>query len=364
MHVRQRKLGIALAVFVIALGVWGWQSRNVKAASFFAPLAQSEEPFTLYIVQPGDTLAAIALQYGVPLEVLMQLNNISDANLIFVGQQLRIPLPGASTATPTATTTSQPIATVTPTATSTAGPDATNTPPAKKTSTPTASPTPPPAAPGNPLWRPADTAIELYSPVADTIYHSPLEVIGYSQTSAGNVLIRLRDEQGNILGTRIAQGGSSDGYAFFQTYLRFEVDVDTVATLEVYEVNAKDGMETNTVQVPIVLRAGQRRIDVNQPKIGQSVCMPVQITGYSNTFEANVNVEVSQRDGKIVLASGNATGGSLGNFAEFATELNLELLVAQPLLIGAYESDAQDGRQVDHTRLPVSLYPPTSAACR
>lgn len=200
--------------------------------------------------------------------------------------------------------------------------------------------------------------------MADAVYHSPIEVIGYSQTFEGNVVIRLSDTQGNILGTRSTQGGSADGYAFFQSYLRFEVTTDTPANLEVFEVSAKDGKEINKVQIPIVLRSGQRRIDLDQPTIGQTVCMPVHIEGYSNTFEANINVEVSPRSGEVVLASGNATGGTLGNFAEFATQLNLDVEVAQPMLVGAYELDAQDGRQVDHTRLPISLYPSSSVQCR
>lgn len=44
-----------------------------------------------YTVQPGDTLSAIAVTYGVSINDLMAANGISDANRIFPGQQLRIP---------------------------------------------------------------------------------------------------------------------------------------------------------------------------------------------------------------------------------------------------------------------------------
>ncbi|MFN8444170.1 MAG: Gmad2 immunoglobulin-like domain-containing protein [Caldilineaceae bacterium] len=364
-----RKAKVAVLVIAIVCTIGFGQASGVNAASFSAPMAQNDEEFTFYTVQPGDTLAAIAQRYSVSLELLMQVNNIANPDLIFVGQQLRIPT-ATEPATPIPTSTSLPIATplpsttVTSTSTATPNPKVTKSPTPTATATFTPSPTPSPAAPGNSVWRPAEQAIELLSPVADAVYHSPIEVIGYSRTFEGNVVIRLSDTQGNILGTRNAQGGSVDGYAFFHNSLRFEVTTDTPATLELFEVSAKDGTEINKAQIPIVLRAGQRRIDLTKPLIGQAVCMPVRIEGYSNTFEANVNVELGPRSGEVVLASGNATGGSLGNFAEFTTELNLDVQAALPMLVGAYELDAQDGRQVDHTRLPISLYPSSSKQCR
>ena len=44
-----------------------------------------------HVVQAGDTLGNIALQYGVGLEALMQANGLSDADLISPGQALNIP---------------------------------------------------------------------------------------------------------------------------------------------------------------------------------------------------------------------------------------------------------------------------------
>lgn len=51
--------------------------------------AQSAGP--VYIVQPNDTLYSIAARFNVSMASLMAANNISDANLISVGQQLVIP---------------------------------------------------------------------------------------------------------------------------------------------------------------------------------------------------------------------------------------------------------------------------------
>jgi murein DD-endopeptidase MepM/ murein hydrolase activator NlpD len=57
--------------------------------------AQTEEP--IYIVQPGDTLNAIAGRFGISLNELLNANNITNPNFIAVGQSLIIPgLPGIS----------------------------------------------------------------------------------------------------------------------------------------------------------------------------------------------------------------------------------------------------------------------------
>ena len=45
----------------------------------------------LYIVKWGDTLSQLALDYGVTVESLVRLNNIANPNLIYVGEILRIP---------------------------------------------------------------------------------------------------------------------------------------------------------------------------------------------------------------------------------------------------------------------------------
>ncbi|MEY8441159.1 LysM peptidoglycan-binding domain-containing protein [Lactobacillaceae bacterium 24-114] len=52
-----------------------------------------------YTVQAGDSLSAIAARYGMSYETLAQLNNISNPNLIQVGQVLRISGSSSSTST-------------------------------------------------------------------------------------------------------------------------------------------------------------------------------------------------------------------------------------------------------------------------
>lgn len=54
-------------------------------------LTPTDAPDESYVVQPGDTLAEIAIQFGVALDVLAEVNNIANIDHIEVGQTLIIP---------------------------------------------------------------------------------------------------------------------------------------------------------------------------------------------------------------------------------------------------------------------------------
>ncbi|MBW5445871.1 LysM peptidoglycan-binding domain-containing protein [Cohnella sp. CFH 77786] len=47
-----------------------------------------------YVVKKGDTLSAIARQFGTTVDAIAKANNIANVNLIYTGQRLTIP--GAS----------------------------------------------------------------------------------------------------------------------------------------------------------------------------------------------------------------------------------------------------------------------------
>ncbi|MBI4300447.1 MAG: LysM peptidoglycan-binding domain-containing protein [Chloroflexi bacterium] len=50
---------------------------------------QSEK--SVYVVQPGDNLNAIAQQFGVTVEAIVKANGLADPNVLSVGQSLNIP---------------------------------------------------------------------------------------------------------------------------------------------------------------------------------------------------------------------------------------------------------------------------------
>ncbi len=45
-----------------------------------------------YIVQPDDTLFGIALKFNVPIDALKELNNLENPELIYVGQEITVPV--------------------------------------------------------------------------------------------------------------------------------------------------------------------------------------------------------------------------------------------------------------------------------
>ena len=61
---------------------------------------------TIYVVQPGDTLADIAARFCITIEEIQRLNTIVDVTQISIGEELRIPIRegGCGAASPTAAT--------------------------------------------------------------------------------------------------------------------------------------------------------------------------------------------------------------------------------------------------------------------
>jgi N-acetylmuramoyl-L-alanine amidase len=86
--------GISLADLVAANGVADpdviFAGETLKIDT---PAATVSVPDTSHAVVEGDTLAVIAGQYGVSVEALVQANGLADANFIYIGQVLAVPAP-------------------------------------------------------------------------------------------------------------------------------------------------------------------------------------------------------------------------------------------------------------------------------
>lgn len=356
---------VLMLIFVTTLMSWLVQQ------PLFAAVRQqttATDAATTYVVQAGDTLSSIARRFETTVAALMELNNLTNPNVIYVGQTLLIraeeatPTPGSTVpeATPTQTATS----TLAATATAVTTPTLTATPEATVTITTT------PVVTTTPVWTDPQLPIEVFSPVGNGLYHSPIEVIGFSQTFEGNVNLRLSDDAGNVLAERNTIGGSvdvrepqsNDGFAFFHSYLRFTATEPITGLLEIFESSAQDGSEINKVSIPMTLLPGQRVIDINNLTPGKIVCSPIIVAGYSNTFEATLLVDLSDRAGDTISQT-NTMGGNLGIYADFLTTLESDGEEAQPLLVGAYEEAASGAGAVDRTRFPVTLYPASSTEC-
>ena len=148
-----------------------------------------------YSVVLGDTLAKISSRFGVSVDELVKLNNISNPNLIYVGEVLRIDAAAAAKTQTTAatvakasvtqTTSAQTVVKVDPTATVAAKPAAKPAPaatpaPAAK---PAATPAPAPKAEVKPAATPAPAATTQVasSNKAAAIYQAAMAQLGRIQ---------------------------------------------------------------------------------------------------------------------------------------------------------------------------------------
>lgn len=53
---------------------------------------QADDPLPEYIISPGDSLSTISMMFGVPVDEIIQVNNLSNPNSIKSGDVLRIPI--------------------------------------------------------------------------------------------------------------------------------------------------------------------------------------------------------------------------------------------------------------------------------
>ncbi len=82
--------------------IYPGQTLKIPGAGEVVPTAVPQSTGT-YKVQVGDTLNKIASRFNTTISALMKLNNITDANLVYVGQVLKIPSESNSAATPVPT---------------------------------------------------------------------------------------------------------------------------------------------------------------------------------------------------------------------------------------------------------------------
>lgn len=112
----------------------------------------ADNPSPTYTVQPGDTLSKIARTFGVTVAALVEVNHITNPNLIKVGQVLVIPRSASAPVPPPAPPAPVPPAPAPPTPTP---PPPTSTPPptpAPPVAPPAPSPAPQPVVPAVPAW--------------------------------------------------------------------------------------------------------------------------------------------------------------------------------------------------------------------
>lgn len=93
--------GDKLEVTEIKYKAWGY-AKNIGAWAnvsdvfciYKGPLPEEtpeQEETMIYIVKKGDNLSRIAKQYGTTVEKIVEINNIENPNIIYVGQKIKLP---------------------------------------------------------------------------------------------------------------------------------------------------------------------------------------------------------------------------------------------------------------------------------
>ena len=73
---------------VLLAGILSWiKTSDIEILSVGSGSSSAAKTYT---VRSGDTLSAIASRYGTTVSKLQSLNNISNANYIYVGQKLKV----------------------------------------------------------------------------------------------------------------------------------------------------------------------------------------------------------------------------------------------------------------------------------
>ena len=88
---RSRRGGRMMMALVAALLIVGMLSPTAAMAAPGQSQAGQEEWVRVYTVGSGDSLNAIALEFGVSPEAILRANDLRDPNQIYVGQKLIIP---------------------------------------------------------------------------------------------------------------------------------------------------------------------------------------------------------------------------------------------------------------------------------
>jgi putative chitinase len=93
-------VAFVLAALVTLVYVATPAAAALKDVEIAAPAYSASTYSTYYIVQPGDTLSAIARRYGTTVSAIANANGLYNPNHIYVGQKLYIPTGGTGGPTP------------------------------------------------------------------------------------------------------------------------------------------------------------------------------------------------------------------------------------------------------------------------
>ena len=225
---------------------------------------------------------------------------------------------------------------------------------------PTATPSPSTAPSPSPSEL---AAVAVDSPAAGEMVASPITISGTANVFEAVVSFRLVGEGGIEFASGHAMATCGTGCrGSYEGSLKYVVSGDQSATLEVFEVSAKDGSPINVVRVPVMLAGStfapdQGGIYVDAPTGGTTVSSPIIITGTANVFEANVSLRLLDEEGNELASTfATATCGT-GCWGDFQATIEYSVDHRQQGTVEVYQASAEDGSPLDMVRIPVLLTP-------
>lgn len=93
--------------------------------------------------------------------------------------------------------------------------------------------------------------ITILEPRDNSLISTPVIVRGYANVFEGLVQLRLKDANGNVLGTNTAMGCMGEEACPFEVPLIFSKSQTASGTLESFTYSPKDGSVENLITVPI-----------------------------------------------------------------------------------------------------------------
>lgn len=193
-----------------------------------APLGQTG---TVHNVRRGEVLGLIAAQYGVKIADIMLANGLQDANQIFTGQRLLIPVldRGSVIATPTPTVARPLIPTPTPTIELPSGPKV--------------------ACPGE------CEAISILDPTRGVTVTSPFTITGSGSAFEQNLVVRVLDATGYEIGLGNAMiDGPLGEIGPYTGTITFTVPASSQrGRIQVYSLDPSDGAIGHLTSVVVTL---------------------------------------------------------------------------------------------------------------
>lgn len=190
-----------------------------------------------HIVRRGETLSAIAALYGVTIEDLILANGLKDANRIFSGQKLYVPV----TAQPARVSTPSPVHTPEPVPTS----------PVTGPATPAVTLTPvPPAG-----CLAGCEAITIADPARGITLTHPFTVAGFGASSDQTLVVRVLDSAGYEIGLGAAAvDGPIGEIGWFSGVISYTMPANTQpGRVQVYSLSPDDGAIEHLSSVVVTL---------------------------------------------------------------------------------------------------------------